>query len=347
MSGDKTEQPTARRLRKARHEGDSGASAHAAQAVAFLVAVAVLPFTVHALAKRATEDLRQALAQAGDRARLARFDPGELATTVLVLVSPVLVAAALAAAVVLAVQTGGVLATERLALRIERLSLTSGIKGLVSAARLFGVGRALLGGAVVAWLAWRGLSDHVIDLAHLSGRPRWLASVIADVAGPLAWRVALFGLALGALDVVVTRRSWRRRLMMTKDEIKREHREAEGDPHAKAARERAYHELLAEVAIASVRTASVVIVNPTHLACALRYDERGGDEAPVVVARGEGELAARILQEARDYGVPIVHDVPLARVLVELDVGDTIPEALYEAIAEILREVWEHDSPGP
>ncbi|MDP9036345.1 MAG: EscU/YscU/HrcU family type III secretion system export apparatus switch protein, partial [Myxococcota bacterium] len=289
-------------------------------------------------------EVRAAIAQAAEPRMLPRVEPGELATTVLVLVAPVLVAAALAAAAVLALQTGGVMATERLALRFERLSLASGMKGIFSTARLFSVGRALLGGAVVAWLAWRGLTDHVIDLARLSGRPRWLAAVVTDVAGPLVWRVALFGLALGAVDLIVTRRSWRRRLMMTKDEIKREHRESEGDPHAKAARERAHHELLAEAAVANVRTASVVIVNPTHLACALRYDERGGDEAPVVVARGEGELAARILQAARDFGVPVVHDVPLARVLVELDVGDTIPEALYEAIAEILRAVWEHDS---
>ena len=78
---------------------------------------------------------------------------------------------------------------------------------------------------------------------------------------------------------------------MTKDEVKREHKDAEGDPQHKAARERAYHELLAQATIANVRTASVVVVNPTHLACALRYDEKAGDEAPVVVASGEGDLA--------------------------------------------------------
>ena len=91
----------------------------------------------------------------------------------------------------------------------------------------------------------------------------------------------------------------------------------------------------------NVKTASVVIVNPTHIACALRYDEEGGDEAPVVVASGHGDLAQQIMAAARQYGVPILRDVPLARALVELEIGASIPEALYEAVAEILRETWE------
>jgi type III secretion system FlhB-like substrate exporter len=76
-------------------------------------------------------------------------------------------------------------------------------------------------------------------------------------------------------------------------------------------------------------------------AAALRYDEVGGDAAPVVVAVGEGEIALRIEDAARVYGVPIVHDRPLASALAELQIGDEIPEALYETVAEILREAWE------
>jgi type III secretion protein U len=128
---------------------------------------------------------------------------------------------------------------------------------------------------------------------------------------------------------------------MSKDEVKREHKESEGDPQMKAARERAHKEVIAQATVANVRTASVVIVNPTHLATALRYDEKEGDEAPVVVASGDGDLAARIVRAAHDYGVPVVRDVPLARALAELEVGDAIPEALYEAVAEILRDAME------
>jgi flagellar biosynthesis protein FlhB len=340
---DKTEDPTPKRLRKAREEGDSGASAYAAQAVAFVVAVALVPAALRSLAARASDDLRTAIASAAAPVVAAHFDAAHVATAVVAVVAPLLAAAGFAGAVALVVQTGGAFALKRLGPKIERLDPIAGLRGLFSGARLFAVARALIGGVVVGWLAWTCLRDHLLDLARLSTRARWAGSVVAETASGLAWRVALVGLALGAADILVTRRSWVRRLRMSKEEVRREHKESEGDPQVKAARERAYHELLAEATIATVRTASVVIVNPTHLACALRYEEKEGDEAPVVLATGEGELAARIVQAARDYGVPVVRDIPLARALVELQAGDVIPEALYEAVAEILREIWERE----
>jgi type III secretion protein U len=192
---------------------------------------------------------------------------------------------------------------------------------------------------LAALLAFAGLRDHAIDFARTSGRWAAVGVVIGGVGTPLLWRVALVCVALGALDLLVTRQAWIRRLRMTKDEVTREQKESEGDPHMKAARARAHRELLTQAAIASVRTANVVVVNPIHLACALRYDERAGDPAPVVVASGEGEIAAEIARAAWTFAVPLVTDVPLARALYELAVGETIPETLYEAVAEVLREL--------
>jgi flagellar biosynthesis protein FlhB len=340
---DKTEEPTPRRLRKAREEGDSGVSAYAAQAVAFVVAVALVPAAVRALAARSADALAGAVAVAGARGADAatRFDAIELATAFVALSFPMLVAVGVAGGVVHLVQTGGVFASKRLGPKLERLNPLSGIKGLFSGTRLFAVVRSLVAAACVCWLGWTGLRERIVDIARLGGRPRAASVVVSDTAGTLAWRAALVGLALGVVDLLVTRRAWLRKLRMSKDEVRREYKESEGDPQLKAARERAYQEMLAQATIANVRTASVVVVNPTHLACALRYNESEGDQAPVVVANGEGDFAARIVQAARDYGVPVVRDVPLARALVELDVGDVIPEALYEAVAEILREIWE------
>lgn len=92
--------------------------------------------------------------------------------------------------------------------------------------------------------------------------------------------------------------------------------------------------------IAAVKDATVLIVNPTHLATALRYREDEEDEAPRLLAQGQGDLAQRMIDAARAYGVPVVRDIPVARALAELEVGDEIPEQLYEAVAEILREAW-------
>jgi type III secretion protein U len=349
---DKTEEPTPRRLRKARAEGDSGASAFASQSVAFVAAVAVAPAAIRALASKASLDLRAAIDLAA-HPRVASaalgLDALALAMGVLSLLVPFLVAAALAGGVAQAVQTGGVVTTSKLAPRLERLDPFQGAKAMFSFARLFAVGRALVATGLVAWIAYEDLGERIADIARTAGRLRWTSVVLEDVAGRFAWHAAAVGLALGLVDLLVQRQAWRGRLKMTRDEVKREHRDAEGDPAVRAARHRAYQEMLAEITVASVRTASVVVVNPTHLACALRYvrhDEKGGDEAPVVVASGEGDLAARIARAAREWGIPVVQDVPLARALVELQVGDAIPEALYEAVAEILRDLWQDASRG-
>jgi flagellar biosynthesis protein FlhB len=309
--------------------------------VAFVVAVGLAPPALRALASHAEDELRAAVVGSVHPDAAAGFDGRALAATVLSLTLPLLIAVAAASVVVQVAQTGGIVATGRLAPNLGRLNPISGVRGLVSRTRLFGLARALAAGAVVAWLGYRALAEHLGDVARTAGRLPAVPLVVSETAGTLCWRAALVGLALGVVDVVVTRGAWMRRLRMSKNEVRREHKDAEGDPQVKAARARAYQELLAQATIANVRQASVVVVNPTRLACALRYDEKEGDLAPVVVASGEGDLAARIVAAAREADVPVVRDVPLARALVELEVGVAIPEALYEAVAEILREAWE------
>jgi flagellar biosynthesis protein FlhB len=338
---DKTEEATPKRERRAREEGDSPISTFASQSVAFLVAVAVAPAAFAAIATQASGDLRAAIARAGDASPAVTLDPLPVATAVLAAAVPILVAAGGAGAVTSFVQSGGVVAAKKLTPKLERLDVFAGLRQLVSPTRLVAVLRAALFGLGVAWLAYSGLRAHAGDLARSTGDLRGAATIASAIAIDVAKRAALLGLFLAVLDVVITRRQWKKKLMMSKDEIKREHKESEGDPQLKAARERAHHEMLASATIANVKTATVVVVNPTHIACALRYDEESGDEAPVVVASGHGELAEKIIEAARQYGVPVLRDVPLARALAELEIGDAIPEALYEAVAEILREAWD------
>ena len=337
--GEKTEEATSRRLRKAREEGDSGVSAHAAQSLAFVVAAVLVPSALGALASRATIDLRLALDRAAVPHALPRFDPADLAACVAALTCPVLGATGMAAAAAQMVQTGGVLAGKKIAPKLSRLDPVAGVRGLFSAVRLFGVVRALVAASWVCYLAVDRIEDHLADFANVVERPASVGWLVRVVGGELAWRVALVGIAIGGFDLLVVRRAWLRKLRMSKDEVKREHREAEGDPQVKAARDRAYHELVAQASVAQVRTATVVVVNPTHVACALRYRQAQGDEAPVVLARAEGEVATRIVREAQRHGVPVVRHVSLARALVELEDNQAIPEGLYEAVAEIFREI--------
>ncbi len=341
---DKTEEGTPKRLRKAQEEGDSPISAFASQAIAFLCAVALAPAAISALATRASGDLRAAIARAGEPSVSVAFDPLPVATAVVTLTVPIVLAAAIAAAVTSVVQSGGIIATKRLQPKLERLDVIKGFAGLFSTQRLVSVLRAALFGAAVAWFAFTALRDHAGDLARTAGRLPEAAALAGAIAISVVQRSAILGVFLAVIDVVVTRRSWAKKLMMSKSEVKREHKESEGDPQLKSARERAHHEMLASATVANVQKASVVIVNPVHIACALRYEEEEGDEAPVLVASGSGDLAKRIVEAARAYGVPVLQDIPLARALVELEVGSAIPEALYEAVAEILREAWDESA---
>jgi flagellar biosynthesis protein FlhB len=339
---DKTESPTPRRLRRARERGDSGASAYAGQAVAFLVAVAVAPYVVRSLAALATADLRAALARAPSVHVGADLgvEAAGLGPRILSLSLPMLVAVGATAAVVQVVQTGGVIATSRIAPQIGRIHPLAGARALLSGPRLFAVARSLAVCLIVGWLTVDAVRSHLVDWARVAGRPEWIPVVVSDAAGGLARRAAIVGLLLAVVDVVVTRRAWWQRLRMTPSEARREQREAEGDPQVKVERKRAYHEMLAQATVASARHASVVVVaDPPQLACALRYDVARGDEVPVVLATGQGDLAARIAQVARDAGVPVVLDAPLARTLVEIAAGDPIPQSLYDAVAAILKDL--------
>ncbi|MBX3206147.1 MAG: EscU/YscU/HrcU family type III secretion system export apparatus switch protein [Labilithrix sp.] len=347
---DKTEEPTPKRIRKAQEEGNSPLSTFASQSVAFLAAVAIAPAAVVALVARSSGDLRAAIARAGDASPAIDFDPMAVAGAVIALSLPILVAAAVTGAVTSVVQTGGVIATKKLTPNLGKLNPVEGFKQLLSGQRLVAILRSALFAAAVVWIVHGALRSNAANLARAAGKLDAAVTLAGAMATDVAKRAAVIGLFLAVLDVVVTRRSWRKKLMMSKDEVKREHKESEGDPELKAARERAHHEMLASATVGNVKTASVVIVNPTHIACALRYDSPdhgGSDEAPVLVASGHGDLAKRIVEAAHHYGVPVLRDIPLARALVELEIGDEIPEALYEAVAEILREAWEESPPEP
>jgi len=328
---DKTEEPTARRLKKARQEGDSAVSAALGQSVGFLVVLSLLPASLLALTAGAGSALRAAISS------------GQASTTGAAwlwvsLSAPVLGASATVSAVLGFVQTGGAFSASRFSPDFGRIDPFNGLKGLFSAERAFSLVRSLLASLAVGWLVWAVLRDHLADIASTAGRSEAVATAAWLLGRRLLWSAAAIGLLLGATDYFFVRRAWRQRHRMTKDEVKREHRESEGDPEVKAARRRAHQEALAGSMIAAVKDATVLIVNPTHLATALRYQENE-DEAPTVLAHGEGDLARRLIEAAHAYNVPVVRDVPVAHALRELQLGEQIPEALYEAVAEVLREL--------
>ena len=334
-SGDPTEEPTPKRLREARKRGEVAQSRDLSGAASLVGALLVVAVGGAAGVGALGALLRRSLVRAVDGSAEPSSALADAGATMLVVVAPVLGAAIVAGAFVAFLQAGPLLTFEPIKPKLERLDVVGGLRRMFGASSLGEAGRSLLKAALVGWAAVSAVTDRWGSL--LSAGP-WSARLHA--LGATALSVGLRALAvllvLGAMDYLLKRRAYLKRLRMTREEVKREHKEEEGDPRHKAERRRAHRRLLQERAMRAVPRASVVITNPTHLAVALRY-ERESMRAPTVTAKGQHLHAAQIRSLARTHGVPIRRDPPLARALYELELEDEIPEALYDAVAEVLR----------
>jgi len=257
------------------------------------------------------------------------------------LVLPPVVVACAGALLVGALQTRGLFAWRAVATDVTRLSPAVGMARVFSPKTAGDIAQGVVKVFVVAAAAVVGVEALLRGLPALVGAaPGAVLAVLGLEARDLAIRGAMAFLALGILDGVLGHRRHRRSLLMTREEVKRDLKEAEGDLRHKAERQRLHRQLGERRLNEDVRSATAVVVNPEHIAVAIRYD-RDGDQAPVVLAKGERLLAERIKQVAREAGVPIYRDVALARALHQLDEGEEIPQPLYESVAELLRMLWE------
>jgi type III secretion protein U len=247
-------------------------------------------------------------------------------------------AAALGCLVVLALQVG---LRFRLKLQFSRLNPVRGFSRLFSRQRLVDL---VLMIAKLATLVLVCLGFVLPKLAELlTARTAGLEQDAAAAVSVAVRAFAAFSVAIllwGIGDRFLQKRRHMKRMRMTKQEVQRERKEQEGDPAIRSERKKVHRQMIDGVGFAGLSRASVVVVNPTHIAVALAYQEEQ-DEAPWVVVSGRNEIALRIRGEASRKGIPVVEHVPLARSLVSLEPGEEIPEDLYPAAAEVIRAVQE------
>ncbi len=334
----KTEQPTPRRLAEARRKGQVPKSRELSAAIGLLAAGAALaatgPALVGTLMGLVAAGMRSAAVEAplhaGPVIQVA-FEKGMLALV------PVLLATMGASLLATFVQTGAAFSWHPIEPKLEHLDPAAGARRLFSRRNLIEAIKAMGKLLVVGAVLWSLLRPSVRDLVSIvRSTPGAAGHFAVDLAISAIVRTGAALAAIGILDALYQRWQHRQELRMTKEEVRREHRETEGDPQIKRARERLHREVAEHSILEEVRRATCVIVNPEHLAVALRYFE-GETDSPRVIAKGERLVASRIVEIARQAGVPILRDVPLARALFVLEVGEEIPEALYEAVAEVLR----------
>lgn len=340
MAGDKdqkTEKPTPRRKREARREGRIPRSADLYAWIVVMVATFVVPALLGAMAGRLRDGVH------GVRQVMLRPEPavaGQVVVSLTISVLVVLVAFLLATAalgvVVNVAQVGFVVTGKPLKPQLKRLDPIGGFKRLFSVRTAWQAVTGLLKMAAIGLVSIPLLSGVARDL--LGGMQFELSNGIAYVASSTLSVVritALVGLVIAAADYGFQRWRTAKDMMMSKEEIKQELRNTEGDPHIKARQRSIRMAFSRNRMIASVADADVVITNPTHVAVALRYRPETG--APRVVARGGDALARRIRNEAREHSVPIVESRPLARALyATCRVDDEIPRELFEGVALVL-----------
>src|SRR5579872_180139 len=339
----KTEQPTARRLLKARQEGRFPASREFVSAMQFLGFVTILTAGAGDWLSRMRQTTRFLLARAfhGD---LGSADViGLFRSLVLPDLAPLLMAGGLLVLIsvfanLLVTRLG--FAPTRLAPDFTRLNPASRLRNLP------GQNFSLLLQAIIllpvfgfaVYVVVRENLDSFLVLPLVS-----LQAAIARVASSyseLLWRAAGVFLVFGIIDLFRQQRRYRNELRMSKHEVREESKEQEGNPQIKMHIRRIQRDLARRNMMKAIPTASAVIVNPTHYAVAIRY-RMDSQAAPLVIAKGKNYLALRISQRALEHQVPIVENPPLAQALYKsVDVGHEIPAHLYRAVAEILAYIY-------
>ncbi|HJU33308.1 MAG TPA: flagellar biosynthesis protein FlhB [Hyphomicrobiaceae bacterium] len=337
----KTEEPTDKKMRDA-IEGGSVPYSREAATLASLLAILVITgfFLVGGVARLNATLLRLidnpgawSLESYGDAERLFQaigFDAARILLPAVI----VLTAAGILSSVL---QNAPQLVLKRIQPEFSRVSLSSGWKRIFGGNARVEFLKALFKLGVVCALGVMTLRSANKDVVNaLFMEPSALPSLALDMASHLVSTLAVATLVLVAADVVWSRVSWQRELRMTRQEVKDELKQADGDPIVKARLRSLARDRMRKRMIAAVPRATVVIANPTHYAVALRYvREEGG--APLVIAKGQDLIALKIREIAEAHGIPVIEDKPLARSLYKaVEVDKMIPPEFYKAVAEIV-----------
>lgn len=342
---ERTEAPTARRLRQAREEGNVARSTDLTAALMLLTSIVLLYVFGARLFEAMMALLHRLLSSvdAGNPTRpddvsaIAHYLMGLMGWTVL----PLLMAIAGVGILVTASQTGLMLTGKPLIPKPSRLNPLSGVKRLVDARAAI---RLVMSLGKVAIISTVAITIIMLDMDKIAALPAMTlgaaAAASANMAFMLAIKLAALLVILALLDFSFQKYQHTKDMRMTKQEVRQEMKDMDGDPLMKQRRARVARQLAMQRTAQEVPKADVVITNPTHLSIALRYDSENM-AAPKVLAKGADFMAMRIRQIATANGVPLVERKPLARALYSsVEVGEEVPEEHYAAVAEILAYVY-------
>ncbi|MGD9212308.1 MAG: flagellar biosynthesis protein FlhB [Desulfobacteraceae bacterium] len=340
---EKTEQPTGKKLSKAREKGQVAHSREIPSVMILLGSLGVFMLAGSWMFSELTNItsllLKDSASITWTITTLTRLG-WQLFGQVIRLLAPLFLVIILLGIAGNVVQIGFLFTTEPLQLKFSKLNPISGFKRFFSLRSIVELAKSLLKLALIGWVAYITVRKEMdaIPLLLQAEVPQILA-FIGKVAVRIIWFTVLVLMLLAALDFFYQRWQHEKELRMTKQEKKDEFKQTEGDPAVKARIRSAQKEMMRRRMMEAIPQATVVITNPTHLAVALRFENNY--QAPVVVAKGAGVLAEKIRSIAKAHDIPIVEQKPLAQALYKtVEIGHFIPAELYRAVAEVLAYVY-------
>ncbi len=346
-----TQEPTEKKLRDARKQGDVPSSRESGNMMVVLSLVLVTAFVLPWQGPRLAEALARLIEGAGTvqvgngRAGLTALGLvlRDMGITLALVLSPLFLMILAGGVVGVLIQGETVAALDRVKPKLSKVSPVQGLKRLFSANTLVEFGKSLIKVLVVGGLALWVTDRAVRGIWEAPGFvPETLPGYMLDATRRLLIAATVFLVPVAILDILWNRFDWRRRQMMSVKEVRDEMKESEGDPQIKGRRAALRRARARQRMATAVPRASVILTNPTHYAVALKYDQTV-DAAPVCVAKGADLMARRIREIAYEHDVPIVENKPLARTLFDqVEIDETVPVEHWQVVAEIIGFVMEY-----
>ncbi len=349
--GEKTEPATEKKLQDARKEGQVAKSREIANGLGLLSLFLVLKFYVGTMGNRFLEMFAKVYNsipgtvifwEGNMPQRDMRLIFNELLVNILLIIAPILLIAVVVAFLSDVVQVKWKVTGKPLKPKFSKLNPISGFKKIFSVNALIELVKSLLKIGLITYISYTFLKDKIMLIFSLYDMPLMQAiSLAAETVTDLGIRVAAVYMVIALADYIYQKFKFSQDMRMTKQEIKDEFKQSEGDPQIKGKIRQKMREASQRRMMQDLPRADVVITNPTHYAVAIQYDPDVAD-APLVLAKGADHLAARIREAARENHIEIVENKPLARMLfANVEVGQMVPPELYQAVAEVLAFVYQ------
>lgn len=333
---------TPRRREDARKKGQVFKSQEVISALMLLGLVAVLKFWIPEMILRIGKVFPYVL---GVSAEWTERSVGSLMTNVLwqgiQILAPILATGFFIALIANYIQVGVLFTGESMKPQLSRLSLISGAKRMFGVKAYVELAKSLLKVIIIGYFLYASIRDRIHIYPALQQLSVEQGAVfLGEALMELAWNISISFLGIAIFDYIYQRWEYEKNLRMSHEDLKQEYKQTEGNPELKSEIKKRQRAVAMSRMMQDLKTADVVVTNPTHLAVALRYDVKE-QKAPYVIAKGQDQIALRIRELAKEYDLVIMENKPLARALyAQVDIGQGIPADLYKAVAEVLAFVY-------